>query len=625
MTDPWIGRTFEGCRLDARIAASSSAHLYRATDVARGEPVSVALVHPAPHRRLPDPHQVLGVHRVLQRHAHPSIATVHHAAMVEGQLVLVMDALRGETLQHAVRRGPLSPNALVQLAHELAAAANHLHSNRLVHGHLSPHRVLLTPRGACLLELGTADPLRQKPPAADIAAIGYCLYMAATGRAGTQTTTPVGQLAPMVPTWLADLIDDCRSGDPNRRPANGAALQARVQTRLEPIRTRSVDAVRPADSTVFAAHTQRVAASGPDPTVFLKVPKRDTPELAEPFQPEPVPDAPIPPRTYQPPPPPPAAPPAAPAPRPPVPAPAPEPAPAPAPPVTPTPPAPEPAPAPPPPKARSGMSAALIGVAVGLVVILAVAGVFGGAWWFSQNDAGVAEATGHTGTPATGTASDTGSAGTPGPVAYALTIDNQGGRPVHLSCSWDALDGSTDTAGNGPGLEEALLNGESASAEGVTTGARCEAQEPSSGDALWTWNAEGAPDDDARWTIEITGLPEPEPVARRTTRRPRRTNAEPAPHRPRPSTPPPPEPDLPAAATLRVVPGSKRKKKQKGVEVRVDGRKRGTAPVTVPELSLGAHRIEATREGEKVACVITLEEGGLTVAVDPTKGLCAKQ
>ena len=77
--------------------------------------------------------------------------------------------------------------------------------------------------------------------------------------------------------------------------------------------------------------------------------------------------------------------------------------------------------------------------------------------------------------------------------------------------------------------------------------------------------------------------------------------------------------------TLRVVPGSKRKKKQHDVGVRVDGRKVGNAPVTVNGLTAGAHRIEATWEGKSVKCVVTLKSGTVTVAVDPAGGGCSKR
>ena len=77
--------------------------------------------------------------------------------------------------------------------------------------------------------------------------------------------------------------------------------------------------------------------------------------------------------------------------------------------------------------------------------------------------------------------------------------------------------------------------------------------------------------------------------------------------------------------TLRVVPGSKRKKKQHDVGVRVDGRKVGNAPVTVDGLTPGAHRIEATWEGKSVKCVVAVKSGTVTVAVDPAGGGCSKR
>ena len=73
-----------------------------------------------------------------------------------------------------------------------------------------------------------------------------------------------------------------------------------------------------------------------------------------------------------------------------------------------------------------------------------------------------------------------------------------------------------------------------------------------------------------------------------------------------------------------MVPGSKRKKKQHDLGVRVNGRKVGNAPVTVDMLDPGTHRVEATWEGKAVKCVVTVRSGTVTVSVDPAAGKCSK-
>ena len=796
MTDPWIGRTYEGCRLDARIAASSSAHLYTATLLARDKPVSVALLHPGPNRRLPDPGQVLQVHWTVRNTPHQSVVLVHHACVVDGQLLLVMDELRGETLQQAVRRGPLAPHAVVQLAHELASAVDHLHRLDVVHGYIAPTRVLLTSSGARLLELGAADPTKQKTKAVDIVTIGYCLYIAATGRAATRNMPPAATVAPNLPSWLSTLIDDCRSRSASRRPVDGTALLERIRRESEPLLARSGPSPTnaqqaPLSSTPFPASPPAVApANGaplgsaasdaatpsvtvpslpdtrppsvPSPADAFPAVEETRPSVAPPPDPAAEPSLDTPPPAVSPvhhAPPPPVGPPPplfAPPPASSV-APAPvaltAPAPAtdatqstgeatapeateplpdfeptalveglsddsltataaeppplvdlpappsstsddvedasaaapvvsagvtaePEPPVVPAPRAavepatatkPEPVPAlvpsgapptdkpdstesapekpVPVPPSRVGPHPVLIVAALAFVVVLGVSGIFVGAWYFStQSDdppTGLS-----TNAPTTAPAAAVVEAeeeapfqNDPDPDQTArLTITNQGGRPVHLSCSWSVFGSGSDTGESG--IEEALLNNESFSRDEVPLETRCNALEPSSGTALWSWTADAPPDDEDGWSVTIPTL-SPAPAAPasssgRTARRADRRSSdryEPpaastdAPARSsRPSLPPPPEFDeIPSAATLQIVPSSKRKRRREGIEVRVDGMKRGIAPVTLSEFPLGTHRIDASWEGVTVSCAVKLKASGVTVGVDPAGQECARK
>ena len=59
--------------------------------------------------------------------------------------------------------------------------------------------------------------------------------------------------------------------------------------------------------------------------------------------------------------------------------------------------------------------------------------------------------------------------------------------------------------------------------------------------------------------------------------------------------------------------------------MRVDGMKRGIAPVTLSEFPLGTHRIDASWEGETVSCAVKLKASGVTVGVDPAGQECARK
>ena len=586
MSDPWLGRTFAGCTLEDRIAANSSAHLFRATREADGARVSVAVVHPSPHRELATPERVVATFGKLGTGLPPGLPAVWQATRVSDQLVLVMEPLRGETLETAVRRGPLSGPAVAQLASELSDVLAFLHSRGVIHGGLTPARVLMTSVGARLLETGVAPMGRSHID--DVRAFGSCLAVAAAGPQAMRHVGPIAVLHPMLPPWLAGLIDDCRLGGADGVPDDGLAVKARVSERLEPLLTRSVGGAPPTPPPVRSAVPIDVS-----PVLGREVFERPTdPGLT-------------PPPPFNPPPP--AAAPhlaaAAPAPRP-----SPEAA------------APAPVKAP---AAKSGFDAkeAVLGLAFGIGSGLVIFGVIyvllsfltGG---FDAEETDATRAPEASADPAVvASAEDTGAGGAVAET-WPIEVVNGGGQILHLACAWD---------GETMGDEVPLLNGESWSGEGATVGSTCWALEPASGEALWSWTAEAGADSDAGYRLEIPVIPKAESSPRRERSSDRAVpESQPAPP-PRRAAPPPPKEPVEELVKLRIVPGAKRKKKQEGVGVRVDGRRVGNAPVTVDMLDPGGHRVEATWEGKSVSCVITVMSGSITVSVDPAAGSCAKQ
>ena len=642
MSDPWLGRTFAGCTLDAVITASSSAHLFRATRERDGQRVSVAVIHPSRHRELAPADQVAATFGKLGADLHPGIPAIHKATFVSGQLVVVMVALQGETLDATVRRGPLSGSALAQLASELGDVLAFLHGRGVIHGGLTPGRVLMTPTGARLLEVGVAP--RGRSHVDDMRAFGACLAAAAAGPQAARHLGPISALHPNLPPWLASLIDDCRQGDIHAMPADGLALRERITARLEPILTRSVGggppppppsvrtaavaAVSAAPVAAKAAAVQTLAPkpAAPAPTANEELFGRPTdpdgspppprgataaayvrqthvpqsPILQAPSSQAPVPNTPAP--QVAPP------------------APAPAPAPAHAPQA-----APEPAAAAP--KKGIDFKEAALGLSFGMGSGMVIFGLiyggmslltgdldFGGSDAPAPAEAAVADAVVPAADADPPAAQDTGTAAEPAPT-WPIEVVNGGGQILHLACALD---------GENLGEEVPLLDGEAWSGDGAMVGTVCSALEPASGEALWTWTADAAADSDFGYALEIPPIPKAEPSPKRGRRQAR---AEPEPKaapRPRAAPPPPSEP-VEELVKLRIVPGAKRKKKQEGVGVRVDGRRVGNAPVTVDMLDPGGHRIEATWEGKSVKCVITVMAGQVTVSVDPAGGKCAKQ
>lgn len=99
---------------------------------------------------------------------HPNICDIHDVGEWEGQDVLVMEFVEGETLQHRLSRGPLPVDDLLHIGIQIASALVAAHRAGIVHRDLKPANVMLT-RGNVvkLLDFGIARHARSPEPAPD--------------------------------------------------------------------------------------------------------------------------------------------------------------------------------------------------------------------------------------------------------------------------------------------------------------------------------------------------------------------------------------------------------------------------------------------------------------------------
>src|SRR6187455_976830 len=94
----------------------------------------------------------------VARLSHPGIATIYELFQHEGQWLMVMEFVRGETLEHMVERmGPISPQRAAELSMQTLAALAHAHSMGVVHRDLKPANVMITENGAVkVMDFGIA-------------------------------------------------------------------------------------------------------------------------------------------------------------------------------------------------------------------------------------------------------------------------------------------------------------------------------------------------------------------------------------------------------------------------------------------------------------------------------------
>ena len=110
--------------------------------------------------------------RVIAKLGHPQICVLHDIGS-EGPLAyLVMEYLDGETLAERLARGVLPLDEAIHYAFEIVGALRETHRHGIVHRDIKPSNIMLTSKGAKLLDFGVAKHFMMAALASDADATG---------------------------------------------------------------------------------------------------------------------------------------------------------------------------------------------------------------------------------------------------------------------------------------------------------------------------------------------------------------------------------------------------------------------------------------------------------------------
>jgi len=219
--------------------------------------------------------------KAVSKLAHPHICTLHDIGHQDGVDFLVMELVKGETLEHRLIRGPLPPEQTVRIAAQVADALAKAHKLGVVHRDVKPSNVMLTKSGAKLMDFGLAKQSGPAPLAVaftemtaqqskltiegmivgtfqymapeqlegkdadartDIFALGALIYEMATGKpafAGKSQASliaailsteppPMAALQPMTPPALERVVKKCVAKDPDERWQSASDLASEL-------------------------------------------------------------------------------------------------------------------------------------------------------------------------------------------------------------------------------------------------------------------------------------------------------------------------------------------------------------------------------------------------------------
>jgi tRNA A-37 threonylcarbamoyl transferase component Bud32 len=139
-----IDRTIGHYKIVAELGRGASGTVYKAVDVTLDRAVAIKVLNPD----VADPAAIQRFRAeatILAKLNHPAVATIYELFRSESELVMVMEFVRGETLDALSNRvGPLPPARAAWLIERILQALDHAHRAGIVHGDMKPANVMVT-------------------------------------------------------------------------------------------------------------------------------------------------------------------------------------------------------------------------------------------------------------------------------------------------------------------------------------------------------------------------------------------------------------------------------------------------------------------------------------------------
>lgn len=261
-------------RIENEIGRGGMGTVYGATHIELERLVAIKILKPefSAQKELAD--RILREARTMAKLRHPRAAMVFDAGRLEdGRPFIVMEYVQGRTLADTLaREHRLSPERAVRIAIEICEALAEAHALGIVHRDLKPSNIMLSARGAVVLDFGVAKVLQTSAeatrthattesgivigtprymspeqcmdlpvgPASDLYSLGVILYEMLAGRPpfvdplpsvvlvkqATVPPPPLPRFRPDLPPALVRTVHALLAKDPNDRPrsANEARL-----------------------------------------------------------------------------------------------------------------------------------------------------------------------------------------------------------------------------------------------------------------------------------------------------------------------------------------------------------------------------------------------------------------
>lgn len=175
-----IGTTVGNYRIVEKLGDGGMGSVYRAVDQMLDREIAIKVLRPELTRQSSLSERFRAEAIAMARVSHPNIATLHGLERHGEDLYMIMEYVRGETLEHVVQRsGNIDWRRAAEILTSVLDALDHAHDMGVVHRDIKPANIMLTRSGAVkVMDFGIARMVGRSRQTQFGHAVGTPMYMA---------------------------------------------------------------------------------------------------------------------------------------------------------------------------------------------------------------------------------------------------------------------------------------------------------------------------------------------------------------------------------------------------------------------------------------------------------------